>query len=66
MNALKSDKVEIHLVSKKYFFLSCCNSNACLDQAPTKILPVALIVSLVLQSGAIHGSAIANLIGCYQ
>ena len=31
-----------------------------------KILPVALIVSLVLQSGAIHGSAIANLIGCYQ
>ena len=58
----KSDKVEIHLVSKKYFFLSCCNSNAWLDRAPTKILSVALIVSLVLQSGTVLGSATANFI----
>ena len=49
-------------MSKKYFFLSFCNSNACLFEAPTKILPVASIVSLVVQSGAVLRSATANLI----
>ena len=39
------------------------SSNACLDGAPTKILPVALIASLVLQSGAVLWSATANLAG---
>ena len=45
-------------------FLSFSNSDACLYRAPTQILPLASIVSLVVQSGAVLGSTIANLMGC--
>ena len=58
----ESDKAEIRLCVS--IFLSFCNLNACLDKAPTKMLPVALMVSLVVQSGVVLESSIANLIGC--
>ena len=61
---LKVTRSKYVFVSKLSIFLSFCNSDACLDRAPRKILPVALIVSLVVHSGFVLESTIANSIGC--
>ena len=59
-------KVSNTSLSVSSIFLSFCNSDACLDWTTTKTLPVALMVSLVLQSGVALESTIANLMGCLK